>query len=119
MEENFQIIQPALIAETLMHNAEIIKQFIALYESQIPVDFTALEEAIKQEIHTEIASATHHIKPTMSYIGAITIKEKLEQLEELAKKNSDIITIRQHHELVKDDYHVLIEEISRYAKSLN
>ena len=29
MEENFQIIQPALIAETLMHNAEIIKQFIA------------------------------------------------------------------------------------------
>lgn len=119
MEENFHIIQPALIAETLMHNAEIIKQFIALYESQIPVDFTALENAINQEIHTEIASATHHIKPTMNYIGATTIKEKLEILEQLAKENKDITTIRQHYQLVKDDYTILIDEISRYLKSLN
>lgn len=119
MKKDFNIINPSIISETLTHNMEMIKQFMELYKTQIPIDFNSLKTAIQQENQKEIASITHHIKPTMNYIGADALKSKLEEIEYLAKNNKGISAIHQQFDLLNNDYELLMDEIDRYLQTLN
>lgn len=119
MKKDFNIINPSVISETLMHNMEMIKQFMELYKTQIPIDFKSLKKAIQLENQKEIANITHHIKPTMNYIGADSLKTKLEEIEYLAKNNKEILVIHQQFDLLNTDYELLMDEIDRYLQTLN
>ena len=100
-----------------MSNPDLIKQFLTLYQTQLPIDFNALKEAVIDGNYTNIANKAHHIKPTMVYIGANEQQNKLQNIEVLAKlKNTPEIN-RLFKEL-EQDFNLLLEEMSLYVRHL-
>lgn len=101
-----------------MHNSELVLQFLDLYRDQIPRDIQVLKDAILSGAYTAIANQAHHIKPTMEYIGAHALREKLQQLENGAKtdvKTTDILTIWTD---IEKEFHALLLEIADYRDKL-
>ncbi|WP_437918259.1 Hpt domain-containing protein [Sphingobacterium sp. LRF_L2] len=118
MTEDFQFINPTSIQENLMFNNDLIRQFLALYQTQIPIDFEALKKAIISKDHTEITNKAHHIKPTMEYIGATVLRQNLQSLESAGKQQIDISCIEQMFEQIEPMFAVLLKEIDEYLQSL-
>lgn len=114
----YKLISPSVIQENLMDNKELILQFLSLYQEQIPVDLQALKQAITSEAHVEIAGKAHHIKPTMEYIGAQTLGEKLQQLENAGKNNSEISYIRTLFSDIENEIVTLLQEIADYKQRM-
>jgi len=117
MNINFKIIKPHIIQENMMSNPDLIKQFLTLYQSQIPLDFQALKQAIMSENLKEIANKAHHIKPTMLYIGANQQQHKLQQIENQAGLNNRIEIQSIFSDLEKDMDEMMIE-IEMYLNKL-
>lgn len=114
----FQIINPDTIQKSMLENKAMIQQFIELYLIQCPVDFQELDESVQTRDHIAISSAAHHIKPTMSYIGAVDLKEHLQQIEDMANQKINISSILEKYEEIKSMYNRLIEELTYYNNNL-
>ncbi|MBD1423063.1 hypothetical protein [Sphingobacterium chuzhouense] len=110
----YKLINPSVIQENLMNNKELILQFLGLYQEQIPIDLRALKEAVTSEVHIEIANKAHHIKPTMEYIGAQTLREKLQQLEYAGKNGTEISHIHTLFLDIENEIWTLLQEIADY-----
>jgi|SRR5690606_614495 len=115
----YRFIDPSIIQNNLMNNQELIVQFLTLYEEQIPVDLEALKDAVEAAAHLEIGNKAHHIKPTMEYIGAHTLREKLQQLEHAGKNGVEIDVIQTLFSEIQDEITALLQEISDYRRNLN
>ncbi|MCC2600228.1 Hpt domain-containing protein [Sphingobacterium sp. FBM7-1] len=114
----YKLIKPSIIQENLMHNAELVLQFLDLYRDQIPKDIQVLKDAVLAGTYSAIANQAHHIKPTMEYIGAHALREKLQQLENGAKtevKTAEILAIWTD---IEKEIHILLLEISDYRNKL-
>ncbi len=114
----YKIINPAAIAENLMHSPDLIKQFMELYQTQIPEDFQHLRHAVASKDHADIADRTHHIKPTMEYIGATTLRVKLQDMEQAGKEKMDFALIDQKMNAIETEYSILMQEIDQYLATL-
>ena len=114
----YKLINPSVIQENLANNRELILQFVELYQIQIPIDLQALKEAVTSEVHIEIADKAHHIKPTMAYIGAHALREKLQQLESAGKNKAEIAHINILFSDIENEIIALIQEIEDYRNSL-
>ena len=118
MHTAYTLIDPNIIQENLMGNNDLIRQFLQLYETQIPVDFAALEKAVASGLHAEISSKAHHIKPTMEYIGAGKIRKELQELETAAKNEIELTQVVAIFEQLKPQFTVLLTEIKQYLSLL-
>jgi HPt (histidine-containing phosphotransfer) domain-containing protein len=114
----YRLINPSIIQENLMDNKELILQFLDLYQEQIPIDLRALKEAVASEVHMEIANKAHHIKPTMEYIGAQALREKLQQLEHAGKNGTEISHIHTLFLDIENKILMLLQEIADYRYRL-
>ncbi len=114
----YTLINKQAIEENMFSDKGMIKQFIDLYISQIPIDFQSLFAAIDRQALNDIGNAAHHIKPTMVYIGALTIKDKLQQIESLARVSADITAIAELYADLKTTYELLIQELKAYYATL-
>lgn len=114
----YKHIKPDIIKQSMFNNEDMIKEFIALYRIQTPIDFEKLTVATKAEDYQEIHNAAHHIKPTMEYIGAPHLKEQLQRIESLAKETADINQIQSEYTLLKIQFDELFKELEQYEKSL-
>ncbi|QQT28349.1 Hpt domain-containing protein [Sphingobacterium spiritivorum] len=103
----------------MMDNSDIIREFITLYVAQTPLDEEALRTAIKNNNLNEIASKAHHIKPTMEYIGAFALKDRIVKIESLAKQNADIDLIKDEFTLLEKQLQDLYGELQHYLNSLS
>lgn len=112
----YRLINPSVIKENLMNNEELIFQFLSLYQEQLPVDLQALKEATTSGVHIEIANKAHHIKPTMEYIGAHTLREKLQQLEYAGKNGAEILHIHTLFLDIENEILTLLQEIADYKQ---
>lgn len=101
-----------------MNNRELISQFIELYQTQIPIDLQALKEAVASEAYIDIATKAHHIKPTMEYIGARALLEKLQQLEYAGRNGAEIAHINTLFLDIENEMTVLLQEIDDYYNKL-
>lgn len=101
-----------------MNNKALILQFVGLYQEQIPLDLQALKEAVTSEMHIEIANKAHHIKPTMEYIGAQALREKLQQLENAGKNGVAISAIQPLFMDIEREIQILLQEIADYKQHL-
>src|SRR5690606_24893346 len=110
----YRLINPSFIQESLMNNKELISQFLDLYQEQIPIDLSALKEAVASASHIEIANKDHHIKPTMNYVGARTLREKLQQLEYAGKHGAEIPHMHTLFLDIENEISVLLQEIADY-----
>ncbi|NGM66696.1 Hpt domain-containing protein [Sphingobacterium sp. SGR-19] len=110
----YRLINPSVFQENLMNDKELILQFLKLYQEQIPSDLQALKEAVMSEVRIEIANKAHHIKPTMEYIGAQALREKLQQLEYAGKNGEDISYIHTLFLDIENEIWTLLWEIADY-----
>lgn len=114
----YKHIKPEIIEQSMFNNEEMIKEFIALYRTQTPIDFEKLTKAVQQTDHQQIMSAAHHIKPTMEYIGASYLKDQLQLLETSAKEMAAIDHIQSQFNSLKIVFDELFNELEQYEKSL-
>lgn len=114
----YKLIKPSIIQENFANNRALISQFIGLYQTQIPIDLQALKAAVASETHMEIANTAHHIKPTMEYIGAHTLKEKLQQLEYAGKNGAEMAHINILFLDIEKEVTTLLQEIDDYQNGL-
>ncbi|MFE7088762.1 Hpt domain-containing protein [Sphingobacterium spiritivorum] len=114
----YNLIDPSLISSTMMDNSDIIREFITLYVAQTPVDEEALRTAIRNNNLNEIASKAHHIKPTMEYIGAFALKDRIITIESLAKEQADINLIKDEFAILEKQLQDLYQELQHYLNSL-
>ncbi len=118
MNENFKIINPAAISANLMDNKIIIKKILTLYQTQTPIDFEDLRNAILAQDHAEIASRAHHIKPTLGYIGASSLHTLFQELEYAGKNKVSMQDILVKFARVEKEYNTLMEEINLYVSTI-
>jgi len=114
----YKHINPDIIKQNMFNNEDMIKEFIALYRTQTPLDFKNLTVAIAQKDHQQISNAAHHIKPTMEYIGAPHLKEHLQILESSAKELKDFDQIEYEFNLLKTKFNEFFIELEHYEKSI-
>lgn len=114
----YKHIKPAIIEQSMFNNQDMIKEFIALYLAQTPIDFEKLTVAIQAKDYQEINNAAHHIKPTMEYIGAPHLKDQLQLIESLAKETADINHIQSECTSLKIQFDELFTELEQYEKSI-
>lgn len=114
----YKLINPTTVEENLTDNTALIRQFIELYQVQIPVDLLELKEAVMSKAHNDIANKAHHIKPTMEYIGARTLWEKLQQLDYAGNNKADIAYIEDLFLEIEQEITDLLQEISDYRQTL-
>ena len=101
-----------------MNNVTIVKQFLALYQTQIPIDFEELRKAVDAADHTEISSRAHHVKPTLGYIGATSLQAKFQEMEYAGKNKEDMASIILKFKILESEYELLMKEINQYLATI-
>ncbi|MFZ4863716.1 Hpt domain-containing protein [Sphingobacterium sp. Mn56C] len=114
----FKLINPQEITAAMMDNNTLIKQFVEMYLFQSPIDFQALQQSIKNENKQSIADHAHHIKPTMAYIGAKTLQNNFQELEDLGKSGAEMTIIRDKFQRVHTDFNCMLKELADFNKTL-
>ncbi|MVZ64300.1 hypothetical protein GQF61_00405 [Sphingobacterium sp. DK4209] len=114
----FKIINPEVLKSSMMNNMEMVKQLINLYLTQGKVDFETLQSAVEARDLQEVASKSHHIKPTMEYIGATDLRILFQELEQKAKKNEPSDVIEETFSRLKKDFDTAMIELEAYSTSL-
>lgn len=115
----YKVINPDTIKASMLNNDDIIKQFIALYLQQTPIDFDNLKDAVNSNNMDGITQYAHHIKPTMEYIGATELRENLQFLEDLAKSKAPIEDIQKTFNIIYAKYETLLDELNVYLNTLS
>ncbi|MBD1428983.1 MULTISPECIES: Hpt domain-containing protein [Sphingobacterium] len=113
----FQIINLDIINESMMGNADLIKELVDLYISQSPGDFKALEDALSTGDTVLIRKTAHHIKPTMQYIGAKDLLQDFQVLENMAKEGVPIEEMNAQFQKIKPKFSLMLEELQQLSIS--
>ncbi|WP_164112949.1 MULTISPECIES: Hpt domain-containing protein [Sphingobacterium] len=116
---NYKIIKPETIQKSMMGNPEMIKQFIAIYLEQSPIDFQTLELSLTASDKQAIGDNAHHIKPTMEYIGASSLRVAFQDLENMSKSDLKIELIQEKFEEIKPVFQLMIEELKSFSKEIS
>lgn len=115
---NYKHLDIPNIEAHMFNNAAMIKEFIGLYIAQTPKDFALLGALIAEGDLVKIAQQAHHIKPTMSYLGAVGLQEQLQRLELHAKEAAAISQIQASYQRLQTDIDLLLEELTAYHAQL-
>lgn len=118
MKTSYQVINPSTIQANLSGDRAMISEFLDLYIEQVPVDLRELKEAVISGVHSEIARMAHHLKPTMSYVGAQALHEQLQQLEKAGKGGADISSIHLLFQDIEREITAMLQEITAYRLGL-
>ena len=111
----YTIISTDKIQQSMMGNPEMIKQFVMIYLQQSPIDFQTLEDGFADDNIKTIGDSAHHIKPTMEYIGASSLRESFQNLEDLCKEGASRTLITEKFEAIKPRFQLLMEELESFA----
>lgn len=99
----------------MMGNPEMVRQFVAIYIQQSPIDFQALEQSLEKGNIKTIGDSAHHIKPTMEYIGASSLRLSFQELEDMSRTNVTLELIRQKFEEIKPQFQEMMEELEYFS----
>jgi HPt (histidine-containing phosphotransfer) domain-containing protein len=114
----YQFIKPEVIHASMMNDREMTRQFVEMYLIQCPMDFERLESSISQKDQIAIGHASHHIKPTMAYIGANELHLDFQELEDLARKQDDFDLIINKFNHLKQRFEALLSELSAFLREM-
>ncbi|WP_312191790.1 Hpt domain-containing protein [Sphingobacterium sp.] len=107
-----------LINQNMFEDPALIRQFVATYLIQTPVDLGNLHHALLEGDFQKIGDAAHHIKPTMDYIGAFHLREKFEELETYARNQYSLEGLRAKFEVLAIEMKELLFELEQYEKTI-
>jgi len=115
----YNIIDADIIQSNMMNNTEVIKQMISMFLGQGKEDFKALQELVENKDFAGIKSKAHHIKPTMEYIGASSLRYQFQELENLVTSGAAYTDLKSHFTIMERDFNEAMEELEDYASTLS
>ena len=108
---NYEIIIPDIILTSMMKDKELVRQFVEMYLTQSPDDFRKLEASITEADLENIRNYAHHIKPTMTYIGAELLHQNFQELEDLARVGDNFPEIQRKFDEIKALFEKMLAEL--------
>lgn len=114
----YEIINPEIIISSMMDDKNMIKQFVEMYLMQSPADFANLASSIESSDHVHVRDYAHHIKPTMAYIGAQSLQQNFQELEDMARDRSDFSEIEAKFESTKIHFERMLLELRMFLESM-
>lgn len=110
----YKIINPDVINKSMMGNPQMVRQFVEMYIDQSPVDFRILISSLANNDKKGIRDSAHHIKPTMEYIGASSLRIAFQELENMGRDEVEMDTIKIKFEQIQKDFDLMIEELKSF-----
>lgn len=74
----------AYLEDLTSGDPSMIREIIELFLKQTPGDLSRLESAIEKGDWISVKNLAHHIKPTLSYVGAENIRDEMQWIERCA-----------------------------------
>ena len=90
----YKIINTGHLNALSRGNVSFIKEIVAIFLEQNPIEIKELEQAIKLKDYDTIRSIVHKMKTSVGFIGLEQLLEPLNQIETLAIENGNITTIQ-------------------------
>ena len=99
-------------------NSSIIVEIIDLFLNQTPGDFDTLVQHVQDTNWEGAYRMAHHIKPTLAYVGANTMRDELNSIERLTKEGTALDTILPRLEGVRTRLAILYSELKAYKAAM-
>ncbi len=116
---SYTFIQPDLIKSNMFGDEQMIKTFIGMYLTHCRSDFDNLIAAVHRRDVPEIGSKAHHMKPTMSYIGARELHVQFQEVESAARNGTDVSIILSLFEHLERNFEVMMRELDHFYSTLS
>lgn len=111
-DESNRITNLDYIKELSNGNYSFINHMIDLFSTENPIEIQRLEKAIQNEDYHIIQSLAHKIKSNISFAGLDTVlKDKLNEIEELAAHRGSLLQIKNTFSKVKTTCMQAVEEL--------
>jgi hypothetical protein len=95
MDLQNKIIDLSFLWKFTEGNKDKMKFYIELYLKTAPRLFEGLEVALDSMNYNELYTKAHSLKPQSSYVGIISLPEKLAEIEDAARQKRD-------HRIIKE-----------------
>lgn len=107
-------------------DAAVQQSIITLFLEQTPADISKLSGYIQAEDWSNARLQAHRIKPTLTYMGAISLREALEELESLLKGQlavsdkqfSENVGLKAKFQNIELRFELLFSELKTYLEAL-
>jgi len=106
--KDIKVFDKKTLIENTDSNEEILKSFIGSFVKYFEKYFNELKDAFASGVDTKISGAAHKLKGSSLNAAAMTIADRLMQIEKLAKKNQ-----------ISDIWHLITEIEEEYKKYIN
>ncbi len=114
--EVWQIGDLHYLTDLTSGDPDMISQIIQLFLQQTPGDLKQLGDSIRAEDWPKVRQWAHHIKPTLAYVGAESLRKQFEQIESLARNGGDS-SVSPIFEGIRPDFAQLFRELQTYLES--
>jgi len=84
ISQTSSIINLEYLRETTVDNPKLIKEIINIFLEQTPGFLAKLDEAVSSQNWTEVKTVAHKMKPTVSYVGIISIENIIKDIEDFS-----------------------------------
>jgi HPt (histidine-containing phosphotransfer) domain-containing protein len=115
---NFKEANLSYLMDLSGGETSIIKEMVEMFLSQTPEHLEQLSTHIKEQDWEKIRGMAHHIKPTLSYMGAENMRGIMQEIETLANEKRDYETIVNEFEAVYPRFQTLFEELRSYLSEM-
>lgn len=113
-EEEFKEADLHYLEDFTSGNKAVIEEIITLFLAQTPEDMNTLKHFVLQEDWEGAKSMAHHMKPTLTYVGAESLREILLSFEKMILHHADPLKISQAFEVMEQRFTALYEDLQRY-----
>lgn len=115
---NFKEANLNFLLELSGGETSIIKEMLEMFLTLTPEHLEQLSAHIKNQDWEKIRAMAHHIKPTLSYMGAENMRGIMQEIETLANEKRDYEIIVNEFEAVYPRFQTLFEELRNYLAEM-
>ncbi|MEO0898700.1 MAG: Hpt domain-containing protein [Bacteroidota bacterium] len=105
-------IDTSYLEEIANGDEEFVLEMINLFAEQAPVDIAGLSSGISQKDWNGIYQHAHKLKYAIGSLGRDDLKEKLEEVEDLAKEEEGMEVIGEHFQTVKKEIQAILVQLT-------
>ena len=90
ISQTSSIINLEYLKETTVDNPKLIKEIINIFLDQTPEFLSRLEGAVKSQDWTEVKAIAHKMKPTVNYVGILSIENIIKNIEDFSDQKINL-----------------------------
>ncbi len=99
-------------------NNQFIFEMIDIYTEQNPADLNEIAKAINEQNYDNIRMIAHRMKTSVGFMGIASLLQPLSDIEELAEKKQDLLSIQNKFSKLKTDCEASVVELQVFKKQI-